>query len=274
MVPPPAVWPFAAPPVPARRADVVLAVFGRTPLDLAALEPAAVGIPAGVALPEVRTVLRATEPRWLDAWRTGSLRAIAERDLGPEGPDLAALDAADRVHMITASVTAPVDLGYLQAAWGLARHALAQGATTVLDVHAMTYRATAALAAPDAPLDVAREVRRIYETSTTGPDLPHALHTRGLRKFGAPDLIALCGDADVRLVGHALGALADRVARGVSLSLARHPVDVAPGIIWYVLPDEHGLGELLQLGNTARVLVDERGHDLVGVLGRLPRGSA
>lgn len=268
---PPASWTFASPPVPPRRADVVLAVFGTTPLDVAVLDRAAVGIPAGVDPPVVRTVLRATDPAWFDAWRTGSLRAIAERDLGADG--LGALDAADRVHMITAAVTAPADLGYLQAAWGLARHALAQGATTVLDVHAMTYRAAAALADPGAPLDVAREVRRVYETSTTGPDLPHALHTRGLRKFGAPDLIALCGDADVRLVGHALAALADRVARGVSLVLARHPVDVAPGVIWYAVPDEHGLGDLLQLGNAARVLVDERGHDLVGVLGRIPRGS-
>lgn len=269
MVPPP-VWSFAALPVPPRRADVTLAVFGTTALDVAALVPAAAGIPAGVDLPAVRTVLRATDPAWFDAWRTGSLRAIAERDLGDA---LVELDAADRVHVITAAVAAPADLGYLQAAWGLARHAVAQGAPIVLDVHAMTYRAASALAAPDAPLDVAREVRRVYETSTTGPDLPHALHTRGLRKFGAPDLIALCGDADVRLVGHALGALADRVARGVSLTLARHPVDVAPGITWYAVPDEHGLGDLLQLGNTARVLVDERGHDLVGVLGRLPRGS-
>jgi hypothetical protein len=110
-------------------------------------------------------------------------------------------------------------------------------------------------------------VRVVYETSTGRPDRAHALHTRGLRKFGAPDLVALCTDADVPLVGQAISELAEEVARGTDLATPRHAVEVAPGVRWIVVEDEHRLGELLQLNNEARVLVDDRGHDLMGVAG-------
>jgi hypothetical protein len=44
-----------------------------------------------------------------------------------------------------------------------------------------------------------------------------------------------------------------------------------PGVTWVVVPDEHRLAELLQLNNTARVIVDSDGHDLLGVADRLRR---
>jgi hypothetical protein len=120
-------------------------------------------------------------------------------------------------------------------------------------------------------MDVQREVRVVYETDASRADGAHALHTRGLRKFGAPDLIALCSDTDARLVGHAMAELADAVARGTDLTAPKHAVQVAPGVTWFAVQDEHRLGDLLQLNNDARVLVDSEGHDLVGVLSRLPR---
>lgn len=245
-------WLFAHPPTTRRRAQVVLAVFGRGAPDTA----------------EARTIARADDPGWFDAWRTGSLRAIAERDLGDA---IAALDAADHVHLIQVEVDGPADLTYLQAAWARARHLVARGGDVVLDVHAMTFTPGHALPPADAALDVAREVRTIYETSALGADRAHALHTRGLRKFGAPDLIALCTDADARLVGRIMAELAKALAGGVDVTSPRHGVGVAPGISWNLVDDEHGLAELLQLNNRARVLVDETGHDLVGVIGRLPR---
>ncbi len=113
-----------------------------------------------------------------------------------------------------------------------------------------------------------REVRRVYETTSTRADLAHALHTRGLRKFGAPDVIALCTDADARIVSALVGTVAEALARGVDPALPRHRFELAGGLAYYLVPDEHHLGDLLQLGNAARVLVDAAGNDLVGVAAR------
>ncbi len=266
-------WTFATSPASTRRPSVVLAAFSHGRLgDDAALAREPLGIPetAPLAAADVRTIARAADPRWFDAWRGGSLRAIAERDLGAQ---LADLDAADHVHVIALELVSPAELSYLQVAWGLARQLVARGATTVLDVHAMMYRAAAAMPPADGDLDVSREVRVIYETDSSRADRAHAMHTRGLRKFGAPDLVALCGDADARLVGPALVELAGAVARGTDLVLPRHAIAVAPGITWYAVADEHQLGALLQLNNAARVIVDSEGHDLLGVLARLPAAS-
>ncbi len=226
------------------------------------------GVPSAshVGALDARTIVRAKDPAWFDGWRTGSLRNIATTDLGG---DLAALDAADHVHIVQASPEAPTDLGYLQAAWGMARHMVARGATVVLDAHAMTFRAGDALGPADAPLDVAREVRIVFETDSTRSDGAHALHTRGLRKFGAPDLVALCTPPDVRLVGDVVGKLADQVARGLDLELPRHGIDLDAAHSWYAIADEHGLAELLGLNNAARVLVDGQGRHLNGVIARL-----
>jgi hypothetical protein len=226
-----------------------------------------VGAPEAEAC-TLRTIDRRVDPRWFDAWRSGSLRNIAETDLGK---DIAALDAADHAHVIVTAPTAPTDLAYLQAAWALVRYTIECGATVVLDAHAMTYIPAASVQRANEPLDIKREVRVVYETTSMRDDGAHALHTRGMRKFGAPDLIALCTDSDARFVGHAIAELADSVAHGTELAVPLHAVVVAPGVTWMVVEDEHRLGEILQLNNSARVLVDASGHDLVGVLGRLPQ---
>ena len=230
-----------------REPNVTLIVFG------AAVSPGG---------DDVRTIARSAGPDWFDAWRSGSLRAIADKDLG----GTAAIDAADQLHLIAT--------GDLSRAWALARALVAGGATAVLDVHAMKFTAGSALPPAGAPLDVAREVRVVYETDSARPDHAHAIHTRGLRKFGAPDLIALCTDADVPLISAAMTELADAIARGLELGTPRHRVDVMPGVHWVVVPDEHRLGDLMQLNNEARVIVDADGHDLVGVAGRLRRAPS
>jgi hypothetical protein len=213
----------------------------------------------------LQTVTRAMDGRWFDGWRTGSLRAIAAQDLGD---GVSGLDAADHVHVVACAPGVATDLGYLQAAWDTARGLIARGASLVLDVYAMRFLAADQLQAAGQPLDVAREVRVIYETASTRADLAHALHTRGMKKFGAPDLVALCSDADAALVGLALAELADQVARGTDLATPMHAVTIAAGVTWVAIEDEHGLGELLQLNNAARVIVDDAGHDLVGVVAR------
>lgn len=263
-------WHFDTQPARTRAPEVVFFVFGSGPLggDVT-LSLTDYGAPSADAIEQctLRTIERAAEPAWFDAWRHGSLRAIAEGDLGER---IGELDAADHVHMIASRPASATDLSYLQAAWALVRYLAERGASVVLDAHAMRYITGDKLHAADAPLDVAREVRVVYETNSTRPDKAHALHTRGMRKFGAPDLVALCTDADARFVAHAMTELADQVARGTDLATPRHALQIAPGVTWVAVEDQHRLGELLQLNNEARVIVDEAGHDLVGVLGRLP----
>lgn len=247
----------------------MLVAFSRGPLAAdVPLSLSGFGLPSAehAQALDVRTTTAADNRAWIDGWRTDALRTIAAADLGAA---LADLDAADHAHVIVASPEAPADLGYLQAAWGMARYLAARGASVVLDVHAATFRTAAALPGPVAALHPLVEVRLVYETDAQRPDLAHALHTRGMRKFGAPDLVALCSDVDARLVGDVISQLAGTMARGVDLASPRHGVDLDPSITWYVVEDRDGLAELLQLNNEARILVDDRGQHLTGVLARL-----
>lgn len=267
-MPPPPLWTFSTSPAP-RAPHVMLVAFGRGALaDDVPLSLSRFGVPSGehAAALEVRTIARGDDPGWFDAWRSGSLRTIATADLGGQ---LADLDAADHAHVVLAAPAAPADLGYLQSAWGMARYLVARGAAVVLDVHAMVFHAGAALPPADAALDVRRELRVVFEADATRPDGAHALHTRGMRKFGGPELVALCRASDAALVGDVVSQLADTVARGGELTLPRHGIALDAATTWYAVADEHGLADLLQLNNAARVLVDGDGHDLVGVLDRL-----
>lgn len=264
-------WTFATPPATSRRASVMLVVFSTGPLlpeEAMPFSQAAFGIPAASASLceafDMQTVERARDPRWFDGFRSGSLRGIAERDLG--GATLHTLDAADHAHVVRAEIEAPSDLGYLQVAWAYARYLVARGGRCVLDMMAIRWIAGDALPPPEAKLDVGREVQIIYETDSTRPDHAHALHTRGMRKFGVPDLVALCADADADLVSQVIAQLAGAIARGAEIETPRHAVEVAGGTIWYLVDDEHGLAGLLNLNNEARILVDDTGHDLVGIL--------
>ncbi len=269
-------WTFSTPPQAPRQPEVVLVCFVRGALrDDVPLSLGRFGLPSAAEAEalEVRAVPRAVDPAWFEGWRTGALRAIAEADLGGADGDLGLLDQADTLFMISASPAAPADLGYLQAAWGLARWLVARGAQIVLDAHAMTFYRPDGLGAPGAALDVRRELRLVYETTAERPDGAHALHTRGLRKFGAPDLVALCSDDDTDLVSEVLTQLSEAAARGADFDLPHHAVELDATTAWHLAPDEHGLGDLLQLGNPARVLVDGDGGHLVGVTARVRDGK-
>jgi hypothetical protein len=269
----PEAWKFSERPAKPRAPHVLLIVFTQGTLgESVELSMSKFGAPSREALDQcsLRTIERSADAAWFDGWRQGSLRNIATTDLGG---DLARLDAADHAHVIICEPTAPGDLTYLQAAWAIARFVASRGPSTVLDAHAMTFHAGDKLQPAGEPMDVGREIRVVYETESTRADGAHALHTRGLKKFGAPDLVALCTDVDARLVGHAVAELADAVARGVDLTTPKHAVQVAPGVTWFAVEDEHRLADILQLNNEARVLVDARGHDLLGVLGKLPRAG-
>lgn len=264
-------WRWQVTPAAPRAPHAMLVGFSRGPLaDPGPRSPAAGARAADVAGLDLRTIVRGADPAWFDGWRSAALRAIAATDLG----DLTDLDAADHVHLIIAAPTAPADLGYLQAAWAVARGLGARGASTVLDVHAHRFWRAAEVAAAAAELDVRREVRIVFETDSTRRDGAHALHTRGLTKFGAPDLVALCGHDDAALVGDVIGQLAATVAHGADLAAPRHRVELTPTTSWYVVDDRDGLADLLQLNNRARVVVDDRGHHLVGAIARLAAGAS
>lgn len=271
----PAPWTWSVVPVAPRSPHAMLVVFSRGPLAPAEdvpLSRARFGFAssADAEALDVRTIARGADPAWFDGWRSGAMRSIATTDLGD---DLAALDAADHLHLVIATPQAPPDLGYLQATWALARWMAARGATTVLDVHAHTFLPAAALPAAGAPFDARREVRTVFETDSTRPDGAHALHTRGLRKLGAPDLVALCSEADAALVADVISQLTHAVATGTDLA-ARHGVELSPTTTWYVVDDRDDLANLLQLNNAARVLVDDHGRHLLGVLARIGAGAS
>jgi hypothetical protein len=82
---------------------------------------------------------------------------------------------------------------------------MARGATVVLDVHAHTLLARRPRCRlPAATLDVRARGARDLRDRLTRTERAHALHTRGLRKFGAPELVALCGQDDAALVGNVI----------------------------------------------------------------------
>lgn len=208
-------WQFQSSPAKARDPQVALFVFSEGALggDIE-LSMERFGAPSREALAGigVQTIERSRDAGWFDAFRSGSLRAIASQDLGAQ---LAELDACDHLHLVSAAPRGVTDLTYLQAAWATVRWLGARGGTLVLDAMAMTFVPLAHVQGAGEPLDVRREVRVVYETNSMRPDRAHALHTRGMKKFGAPDIVALCTDEDVPLVGQAISELADQVARSL-----------------------------------------------------------
>jgi hypothetical protein len=237
-----------------RDANVFLVCFGANIREDVPLAASRFGIPdrRSAELVDVREHDRASAPEWFDGWRSGALRAVAELQLGPA---LSELDAADRCFTLEVSLPEPSDLGYLQAAWALARWLVARGATIVLDVHAGRYLRGASMAAPDAEFDVQREVSLILEADSDEPEAEQILHTRGLRKFGRPDIVSRCDPSDAEMFGAIIWELADGMAHGFLPQLPRHGVDLDEDTTLYLVEDSDGeYEELLGLNNDARLL--------------------
>ena len=137
---------------------------------------------------EVRQLPRSLDPGWFDGFRQGALRGIAEVALG----DLKALDAATEATVIITSRPDAPELSHLQAAWAIAKWTVARGATVVLDAEANRYWSGAEVAdwPPNRPLALSSEVNVIVEAEENS-SMASAIHTRGLAKFGRPDLVTL-----------------------------------------------------------------------------------
>jgi hypothetical protein len=144
--------------------------------------------PEAAACCEVRQLPRAADAGWFDGFRRGALRELARAAL----PDLAALDAATAVTVIITSRPDAADLAHLQAAWALAQWSVARGATVVFDAQASRFWPAAEVADWPAtrPFALSSDVNVIVEAEGTSA-LASAVHTRGLAKFGRPDLVTL-----------------------------------------------------------------------------------
>jgi hypothetical protein len=170
-------------------------------------------VPAGspVAALDLRGHHHADRPEWMDGWRGGAVRTIAERDLG----DLGRLDDAKCCYSVTVTVDDPRDLTHLQLAWAVAAALARQGAFAVLDVHAVTWLPGPAVAdlPADRPFVVQREVSLTAET-TPAPGFGHPVHTRGMVKFGRPDLVAGVAADGIEHTAQVLNHLARMLAEG------------------------------------------------------------
>lgn len=166
---------------------------------------------APVAALELRIHRYADSPDWIDGWRTDALRTIAARELG----DLDRLDAASCCFSITVEVDDPADLTHLQLAWAVATLLAGKGCCAILDVYAGNWLSGPAVAAlsPDRPFTIQEEVSLTAETEVS-PGFGHAIHTRGMAKFGRPDLIAGVPADRIEETAQILNHLARMLAEG------------------------------------------------------------
>ncbi len=257
-------WTRRHPPRPDREAEVVLYVFSRGDPERGPLASGPFGLPeGGLHGVEVRRHPRAAASEWFDTFRSGSLRASAAAHLD----DLTALDAADTCHSIRVTVPDPPDLGHLQAAWAVARWLLASGADVVLDGAPIRFRSAAPPPRPH--LDIRDHVSILVETTPSLGDDGFAMHTRGLRAFGRPDLVTVVRPTDVDPLGPVLLRLAAALADGWMPETATE-VDLGEGAILAVHHDPGlALVRALGLNNDALVLTDPAGDALVGFAERL-----
>ncbi|GIJ48244.1 hypothetical protein Val02_51300 [Virgisporangium aliadipatigenens] len=151
-------------------------------------------------------------PEWVDNWRTGALRNIAAQQGLPE---LDRLDRAPMCYSVKVELADPPDLTHLQLAWAAAQALAEAGAFAILDCYAFNWYTGAQVAAlaPDRPFSVQDEVSLIAETEPS-PGFGHPVHTRGMIKFGRPDLIAGVPAERIQETGAILNHLARMQADG------------------------------------------------------------
>ncbi len=265
-------WTRGQAPAPGRQAEVDLIAFSSGPLEESVpLVATRFGIPSREAYQatEVRIIRRDDAVEWFDNWRSGGLREVAAHYLGEA---VSRLDEADTCYVVRTTVEEPADLGHLQACWAVARWLVARGATCVLDVHAGAFHHADAIAAvpADAPFDIEREVTLVYESDEDVPGAGHLLHTRGMRKFGRPDVVVVCEPEDAPLLSGIVRQIASGMADGF-MPAERHGVDLTAGLTLYLrpyVPDEQ-LADV-HLNNDGVLLVDaedERPRGLAATLG-------
>ncbi len=174
------------------------------------------GLPAPEAmkLVEVRELTRDMDSTWFDGFRAGSLRGVATQALG----DVSALDSATQLTAVLVDREDTADLSHLQAAWATAQWLVARGVSVVLDAQTNRFWKGADVAEWPAsrPFSLSIDVNVVVEAEPTSPIAN--VHTRGLQKFGRPDLVTrdVPGEQWDAVAG-LVRALAGQLANGVVL---------------------------------------------------------
>lgn len=167
--------------------DAVLlyAVFGDFPAELPPLS-ASRHRTLGPGEDDVRRIDRATDAAWLDGLTSGPLGDAFEQD---DAETLARVRAAPSCLWLQAQREDPETLDYLRDAVGFVTFLLDHGGVGVLDVQ--TLRAYSPARWREELFDPAAAVPRHHVVILRTADDDERglwLHTRGLRKFGRPDL--------------------------------------------------------------------------------------
>lgn len=171
--------------------------------------------PEAMKLVEVRELTREMDSAWFDGFRSGSLRNIASQWLGG---DLSSLDLATQLTAVLSSRDDAADLLHVQAGWAVAKWLVERGATVVLDAQTNRFWKAADVADWPAvrPFALSVDVNVVVEGE---PQSQVAnIHTRGLQKFGRPDLVVFdVPGARWDAVGALVRAIASQLVDGVVL---------------------------------------------------------
>jgi hypothetical protein len=162
---------------------------------------------------DVRLIRSSEDGGWINGWRSDSLRRRAEQNLDSLEP----LDAATCCYVVSISLDDPADLAHLQLGWAVAAQLAQAGSGVLLDVYPITWHGGPEVAAlaPDRPFTLQREISVTAETEVT-PGFGHAVHTRGMLKFGRPDLFAGVPADRIEHTGAILNHLARMLAGGAT----------------------------------------------------------
>lgn len=208
--------------------------FSTGPLADVPMSASRFGLPSTEVMKfiEVRELPRELDAAWFDGFRSGSLRALAAQALGG---DLSGLDGATQLTAVLISRPDAADLAHVQAGWALAKWLVARGVTVLLDAQTNLFWKGADVADWPAvrPFALSTDVNVVVEAEPTSPRA--TIHTRGLQKFGRPDLVVLDvpgahWDAVAGLVRVLASQLVDgaRFAVGQELSVGADQVRFAP----------------------------------------------
>jgi hypothetical protein len=214
-------------------ARLQLWAFAPRPLNLPPINASRHGVPKGAdtALFKVSQVPRAKEPAWFAERFEGGMGQIGREELGE-----ALFGEAQRtryVYGVSAELADPKDLSYLQTYWAFARWLCEAGAVAVCDVNAARWwGARQVLGHPkEQAMDLSAEIAIVVDTQLR--EGRHLVHTRGMVKFGRPDLVLLAASGDelaqapTILISSAQAlALGARLGPGGKLDAAGTIVDV------------------------------------------------
>jgi hypothetical protein len=161
--------------------------FSAGPLREVEMSASRFGLPSTEVMKfvEVRELPRAVDSAWFDGFRSGSLRTLAQQALG----DVSALDAATQLTAVLISRPDTNDLVHLQAGWAVTQWLVARGVTVVLDAQTNRFWKGADVSEWPAlrPFALSVDVNVVVEAEPTASVA--TIHTRGLQKFGRPDLV-------------------------------------------------------------------------------------